>query len=163
MTKSAASAIGSQLNARWAWMVIPSPGISFLFLVGRKLQCQTQQRDCVQLATSELPGCPSAWTTGQMDRGRMTRRMTGRPDSGEASFLIPTSFTICNNNYTLLYEGPNDWTPVPNHGITVHAQSAYREQQVVMAVVEAAMRAILAAVEASATGNFSAFSMCIVI
>jgi hypothetical protein len=30
-----------------------------------------------------------------------------------------------------------------------------------MAVVEAAMRAILAAVEASATGNFSAFSMCI--
>jgi hypothetical protein len=32
-----------------------------------------------------------------------------------------------------------------------------------MAVVEVAMRAILAAVEASATGNFSAVSMCITI
>jgi len=62
-------------------------------LVGRKLQCQTQQRDGVQPATSELPGCRSAWTTGRMDRGWMTGRMTGRTDSGEASFLIPTSFT----------------------------------------------------------------------
>jgi hypothetical protein len=58
--------------------------------VGRKLQCQTQQRDGVQLAISELPGCPSAWTTGRMDRGRMT----GRTDSGEASFLIPTSYSL---------------------------------------------------------------------
>jgi hypothetical protein len=31
-----------------------------------------------------------------MDRGRMTGRMMGRTDSGEASFLIPTSFNICN-------------------------------------------------------------------
>jgi len=68
--------------------------ISFPFLVGKKLQCQTQQRDGVKPATSELPGCPSAWTTGRMDRGRMTGRMTGRTDAGEASFLIPTSFTI---------------------------------------------------------------------
>jgi hypothetical protein len=30
-----------------------------------------------------------------MDRG-MTRRMTRRTNSGEASFLIPTSFNICN-------------------------------------------------------------------
>jgi hypothetical protein len=34
--------------------------------------------------------------TGRMDTG-MTGRMTGRTDSGQASFLIPTSFTICNN------------------------------------------------------------------
>jgi len=27
----------------------------------------------------------------------MTGRMTGRTDSGEASFLILTSFNICNN------------------------------------------------------------------
>jgi hypothetical protein len=32
---------------------------SFPFLVGKKLQCQTQQRDGVQPAISELPGCPS--------------------------------------------------------------------------------------------------------
>ncbi len=70
--------------------------------MGRKLQCQTQQRDGVQLATSELPGCPSAWTTGRMDRGRMTGRMTGRTDSREASFLIPTSFTICNDALGML-------------------------------------------------------------
>ncbi len=61
--------------------------------MARKLQRQTQQRDGVQPETSELPGCPSAWTTGRMDRGRMTRRT----DSEEASFLIPTSFTICNS------------------------------------------------------------------
>ncbi len=54
--------------------------------MGRKLQCQTQQRDGVQPATSELSGCRFAWTTGRMDRG-----MTGRTDSGEASFLIPMS------------------------------------------------------------------------
>ncbi len=34
--------------------------------MGRKLQCQTQQRDGLQPATSELPGCPSAWTTGRI-------------------------------------------------------------------------------------------------
>ncbi len=37
--------------------------------MGRKLQCQTQHRDDVQPATSELAGCPSASTTGLMDRG----------------------------------------------------------------------------------------------
>ncbi len=70
--------------------------------MGGKLQCQTQQRDGVQPATSELPGCPSAWTTGRMDRG-MTGWMTGRTDSGEASFLTPTSFTICNDILTPIY------------------------------------------------------------
>jgi len=59
--------------------------ISFSFFVGRKLQRQTQQRDGVQPATSELPGCRSAWTIG---------RMTGRADSGAASFVIQTSFNI---------------------------------------------------------------------
>jgi len=34
-----------------------------IFLVGRKLQCQTQHRDGVQSATSELPRCRSAGTT----------------------------------------------------------------------------------------------------
>jgi hypothetical protein len=33
-------------------------------LVGRKLQCQTQHRDGVRPATSELPGCRSVGTTG---------------------------------------------------------------------------------------------------
>ncbi len=50
-------------------------------------------RDGLQPATSELPGCRFAWTTGRMDRGmtgRMDRGATGRmddgTDSGEASF-----------------------------------------------------------------------------
>jgi hypothetical protein len=37
-------------------------------------------------------GRPDGWTEGRQGR------MTGRTDSGEASFLIPTSLTICNNN-----------------------------------------------------------------
>jgi len=44
--------------------------------VGRKLQCQTQQRDGVQSTTSELSGCRSVWTTGRMDNGRMERTTT---------------------------------------------------------------------------------------
>jgi len=40
----------------------------------------------------------SAWTTGQMDKGRMTGRMTRRTDSGAASFVISTSFNICNDS-----------------------------------------------------------------
>ncbi len=39
----------------------------------------------------------SAWTTGRMDRGRMTGQMTERTGSGAASFVIPTSFNVCND------------------------------------------------------------------
>ncbi len=63
--------------------------------MGRKLQCETQQRDGVQPATLELPRCRFAWTTRWMDRGLMGW-MTGRMNLAEASFLIPTSFNICN-------------------------------------------------------------------
>jgi hypothetical protein len=62
-------------------------------------------RDGVQSATSELPGCPSAWTTGRI-HGRLhfsSRRplivssipssvATVRPDSGEASFYCLSGF-----------------------------------------------------------------------
>jgi len=46
--------------------------------------------------------------TGRMDRG-MTGRMTGRTDSGQALFLIPTSFTICKSV-----------NPVPNAQVCVY-------------------------------------------
>ncbi len=42
-------------------------------------------RDGLQPATSELPGCRFAWTTGRMDRGT-TGQMDDGTDSGEASF-----------------------------------------------------------------------------
>jgi hypothetical protein len=60
--------------------------------VGRKLQCQTQQRDAVQPATSELPGCRDSIRMDDRTDGQ--RMDDGTHGLGEASFLIPTSFTI---------------------------------------------------------------------
>jgi len=52
----------------------------------------------------------SARMIGQMDRRQMTRQMTGQmtgcTDSGAASFVIPTSFNICND-----YLNPQSFSP----------------------------------------------------
>jgi len=65
----------------------------------------SQQRDGVQPATSELPRCPSAWMTGWI-QGKLhltsqrplivssilSSVATVHPDSGEASFYCPSGF-----------------------------------------------------------------------
>jgi hypothetical protein len=83
-------------------------GVPFLvyflpILGGQKATVLDSVEGCVHPVTSELSGCRSnRWTTGWMTNGWMdwtNDGMDDRTDSGEASFLIPTSFTLCLSIY----------------------------------------------------------------
>jgi len=73
-------------------------GVPFLvyflpILGGQKATVLDSVEGCVHPITSELLGCRSdRWTIGWMDW--TNDGMDDRTDSGEASFLIPTSFTL---------------------------------------------------------------------
>jgi len=60
---------------------------------GRRMVCSWQPRSFQGV---DSHGRPDGWTKGQQGR------MTGRADSGETSFLIPTSFIIYNVRASLL-------------------------------------------------------------